>query len=58
MIPKRQSEAAKRQTSIYKTLHRKQTIDQHEPHLKPGMNSCASERLAVPAPPETPVILL
>jgi hypothetical protein len=23
---------------VYKTLHRKQHIEQHEPHLKPGMN--------------------
>ena len=29
----------------YKTLHRKLKIEQHEP----GVNSCASEGLAVPA---------
>jgi hypothetical protein len=28
----------KTQTMVYKTLHRKQHIEQHEPHLKPGMN--------------------
>jgi hypothetical protein len=58
MIPKRQSEAAKGKTTIYKTLHWKQTIDQHEPRVKPGLNSCASERLPVPAPLVTPVVLL
>jgi hypothetical protein len=28
---------------IYQTLHRKQKIDQHEPHLKLWVNSCAPE---------------
>jgi len=27
----------KRQTMIYKTLHRKLKIAQHEPHYKPGV---------------------
>ena len=35
--------STKEQTMIYKTLHRKQKIDQHEHHLKPWMNSCAPE---------------
>jgi hypothetical protein len=33
----------KEQTAIYKTLHRKLKIEQHEPHYKLGMNSCAPE---------------
>jgi len=28
---------------IYKTLHRKLSIEQHEPHKYPAMNSGASE---------------
>jgi len=32
---------------IYKTLHRKQKVVQHEPHYKPGVNSGASEEWAV-----------
>ena len=39
----------KGQTTIYKTLHRKLKIEQHEPHWKPGMNSGAPEGWAVPA---------
>jgi hypothetical protein len=31
----------KGQTIIYKTLHRKLKIDQHEPHKKLGMDSGA-----------------
>jgi hypothetical protein len=34
---------AKGQTMIYKTLHRKLQIEQHEPHYKPGLNLDASE---------------
>jgi hypothetical protein len=30
----------KQQTTIYKTLHRKLKIEQHEPHLKPEVNWC------------------
>jgi hypothetical protein len=33
----------KEQITIYKTLHRKLRIEQHEAHLKPGMNSGAPE---------------
>jgi hypothetical protein len=29
----------KGQTTIYKTLHKKLKIEQHKPHLKPGVNS-------------------
>jgi hypothetical protein len=32
------------QEMIYKTLHRKLNIEQHELHLKPGMISIAPER--------------
>ena len=32
---------------IYKTLHRKLKIEEHEHHSKLGMNSCAPEGLAV-----------
>jgi hypothetical protein len=63
-IPKRQSEArnqrrtdhimvkrkkTKEQTMIYKTLHRKLKIQQHEA-IKTGVNSGAPEGLSVPAP--------
>jgi hypothetical protein len=30
-------------TTIYKTLHRNITIEQHEPHQKPGLNTGATE---------------
>jgi hypothetical protein len=33
---------------IYKTLHRKHKIEQHEHNWKPGVNSGAPEGLAVP----------
>jgi len=33
----------KGQTTIYKTLHRKLKIEQHEPHKKPGVNSAPHE---------------
>jgi hypothetical protein len=32
-----------RQTMIYKALHRKLKIEQHEPHNKAGVNSGAPE---------------
>jgi hypothetical protein len=63
-IPKRQSEArnqrrtdhimvkrkkTKEQTMIYKTLHRKLKIQQHEA-IKTGVNSGAPEGLSVPVP--------
>ena len=41
-----------------KRIYRKLKIEQHEPHLIPRVNSCASEGLAVPAPHVTPVVLL
>jgi len=31
------------QTTIYKALHRKLKIGQHEPHYKPEINSCPPE---------------
>ena len=48
----------KGQTTIYKTLHRNLHIEQHEPHLKQRLNSCALEGLVVPVPYVTPVVLL
>jgi hypothetical protein len=33
----------KQKTTIYKTLHRKLKIEQHEPNYKPGVNSGAPE---------------
>jgi hypothetical protein len=39
-LPKEKS--IKRQTMIYKTLHRKLEIEQHEPH-KQRVNTCAAE---------------
>jgi len=45
---------AKGQTTIYKKLK----IEQHEPHYKPEMNRDFLERLAVPAPLVTLVVLL
>ena len=44
----------KEQTTIYKILQ----IEQHEPHLKPGVNSGAPEGSAVHVPNATPVVLL
>jgi hypothetical protein len=46
------------QTMIYKTLHRKLIIKQHEPYKKPVLNSRAMEGEAIPAPPLTPIVLL
>jgi len=37
------AQKTKGQTAIYKTLHRKLKIEQHEPHKKLGMNSGAPE---------------
>ena len=48
----------KGQARIYKTLHRKLKIEQHESHYKPRVKSGASKDLAVPAPLVTPVVLL
>jgi len=33
----------KRSTMIYKTLHRKLKIEQHEPHRKPWLNGGAPQ---------------
>ena len=35
------------QAKIYKTLHRKQNIEQHELNYKPGVDSCAPERINI-----------
>ena len=48
----------KGQTTIYKTLHRKLMITQHEPHSRHGVNSDASEALVLPVPLVTPIVLL
>ena len=48
----------KGQATIYKTLHRKLKIEQHEHHLKSGVNSGAPEGYAVPPPHVAPVALL
>ena len=46
--------STKEQTMIYKTLHRKVMIEQHEPHSPkktgPGVNSSSPEELEVLAP--------
>jgi hypothetical protein len=41
VLPKRKRK--KGRTMIYKTLHRKLKIEQHEPYKKPGVNSGAPE---------------
>jgi hypothetical protein len=41
---------------IYKTLHRKLKIKQHEPHKKTGVDSDVSDGLAVPDPLMAPVV--
>ena len=46
------------QIVIYKALHRRPKIGQYEPHLKPVVNACDLEGLAVQAPHVTPVVLL
>ena len=38
-------------TMIYKTIHRKLQLEQHEPHLKPRENKFVPEGLAVHSPP-------
>ena len=43
-----QKKKNKGQTTIYKTLHRKLNIDQHEPHKKTALNLGAPEVLGVP----------
>ena len=44
------------QTTIYETLHRKQTIEQHE--LSNDGGPCAPEWYTVPVPLVAPVVLL
>ena len=51
----------KRQTMNYKTLQNttlKIKPELHEPRFKPGVTSGVPKRLAVPAPPVTPVMLM
>jgi hypothetical protein len=48
----------KGQTTIYKILHIKLKIEQHEPHWKPGVNPGAPEGWAVPTPLVAPVVLI
>jgi hypothetical protein len=42
--------AKRKEKTIYKTLYGKLKIKQHEPHLKPAVNSGAPEGPTVPAP--------
>jgi hypothetical protein len=49
---------SKGQTIIYKTLHRKLKIEQHEFRKNLGVNSDVPEGQAVPAPLVEPVMLL
>ena len=46
----------KGQTIIYKTLHRKQKIEQRKPHQKPGVHWDAPGGKAVPAPHVAPIL--
>jgi hypothetical protein len=48
----------KGQITIYKTLHKKPKIEEHEPHLKPVMNACAPGGLAVSVPLVASIVLL
>ena len=48
----------KGQSIIYKTLHRKLKIEQHEPHKKCGVKSDAPVALTVPAPLVAPIVLI
>jgi hypothetical protein len=48
--------STKEQTTIYKRLQRKQKIEKHEPHWKPGVNSGVPEGSVVPAPHVAPVL--
>ena len=47
-MAKRKKNEEKDNQVIYKTIHRKLKIDQHESHKKPGVNSGAPEDQAVP----------
>jgi len=47
----------KRQTTIYKTLHRKLKIEQYEPLLTTGSELRCSRRVGIPALLVTPVVL-
>jgi hypothetical protein len=46
----------KEQARIYKTLHRKLKIEQHESHYKPRVNSGALEELGVSIPLVAPIV--
>ena len=41
---------------IYKTLQEKLTIEQHESHKIPAVNSCAPEVQHCPAPQMAPIV--
>ena len=45
-----------KKTTIFKTLHRKLKIEQHEPHSKPVMNSVTPQEKAVLATHVVPVV--
>jgi hypothetical protein len=53
-----QKKRTKRQTMVYKALHRKLKIKQHESHKKSGLKASAPEELVVPASLATPALLL
>ena len=53
-----QMRQGQKKTTIYKTLHRKLKIEQHDPHENPGVNSGAMEVQVVSAPHLTSVVLL
>ena len=47
-----------RQVIVNKKQHRKLKTEQHEPHQKLGLISCAPEGLADPAPHVAPVVTM
>ena len=46
----------KDQTIDIRSNTQKQNIEQHEPHIKPGVNCCVLEGTAVLAPPMASVV--
>jgi hypothetical protein len=41
---------------VYKTLHRKQKIEQHKPYEKPGLNPSVPKGQRVPTPLVAPYL--
>ena len=50
--------STKGQLLIYKTLHIKLNVEQHEPTFNPGGELCCSGRVSVPAPLVAPIVLI